>query len=202
MRERKPRHGLAVYRRKVRSIDDRVSRIWTCIAAGLGSPFVRGYLDDLRRWDGRTLTDVRGLLDLSHYTTAALIEYAPDPPDLDEFKSLEWIRQEAAESRDGKGRGDCGTYTAVEETMHGAWGWRVGCRVIAQSQNYDHVFGMSEVPGLGVVFTDASVRPTPRPGWNPPRSRYWTHRDFWLDNLDEWVVWFYSGADESRMPRV
>jgi hypothetical protein len=194
------RHGLARYTRKVRRIEDRVSRIWTCIAAGLGSPFVRDYLEQLRRWDGCGPRDFRRMFALAHYTTAAMVTYTPDPPTVDEFKSLEWIRQELQQN--GIGRGDCGTYTALKGTMMGAWGARVGCRVIAQGPSYDHVHNVDELPGIGVVYSDASPTPTPRPGWKPPRSKFWASRDFWLTNLAEWIDWFYSGAEEGRMPRV
>ncbi len=195
------RHGLARHFRKVHSIEDRISRIWTCVAAGLGSPFVRDYLEQLRKWDGCGLGDYQRLLYLGHYTTAKMITYTPDPPDVDEFKSVEWIRQELQQN--GIARGDCGTYTAVSQTMYGAWGMPIGCTVIAQGpRGYDHVFGKTWIPGLGWVSSDASPTPTPKPGWAPHRSKYWAVRDFRLTNLAEWIDWFYSGADERRMPHV
>lgn len=197
------RDGVATkYLRWCNRIEDRVSRILLVTAAGIASPFVRGYLEDLRKWDNCGPHDFRRMLNLAHYTTAALIEYTPDPPNVDVFKSLEVVRREAAVRPNRRGKGDCGTYTSVEGTMLGAWGVRVGCRLIAQGKGYDHVFCLADVPGLGVVCLDASTRITMRPGQCPPRSKFWAHRDFWFDNLDEWCRWWLAGADESSMPAV
>ena len=179
-----------------------MSRIWACIAAGVASPFVRDYIEQLREWGGCNPQDWRCLLPLGHYTVANLIQYTPDPPDRDLFKSLEVIRGEAHDSPNAKGKGDCGTYTACEGTIFAVWGAEIGCRTIAQSPSYDHVFNIVGTGALGVVTLDASPTPTPKVGASPPRSKYWASRDFWLRNLDEWVAWWMRGADESRMPPV
>lgn len=184
----------------VRKVEDRLSRILTCVAAGLASPFVRDYVTQLRTWGRCGPRNYRCMVPLGHYTIANLVQYTNDPPDRDVFKSLEVVRREA--QKNGKGRGDCGTYTACLDTVFAIWGFDVGCDIFAQSPSWDHVAAKVRAPGVGEILLDASVRPLVPPAWEPPPTKYWLRRTYWFRNLGQWVEWWMRGARNEDMPPI
>ncbi len=185
---------------KPRNIEERVSRIFCCAAAGLASPWVRRYLDELRRWGRCRPGDFAAMVPVGYYTIANLICYTPDPPNVDVFKSLEEIRLEA--QKYGKGFGDCGTYTACLMTVFRYWGFDTGAELFAQGPSWDHVALTIRAPGVGTILLDASVRPTKPPGYEPPASKYRLRRTIWWRNHQEWVDWWNRGAHNEDMPSV
>lgn len=183
-----------------RSIEERVSRIRCCSAAGLASPWVRNYLDQLRQWGRCGPRDFSKMVPVGYYTIAHLVRYTPDPPGRDLFKSLEVVRLEA--QKYGKGFGDCGTFTACLETVFAAWGFECGEELFAQGPGWDHVALRVRAPGVGSIILDASVRPIKPPGWEPPATKYHARKTLWLHNPQEWVDWWNRGARNEEMPAV
>jgi hypothetical protein len=180
------------YEIPVKRLEDRVACIWIATTAGIVDPFVEHYCQELLRWSGCVGRSELCKLVAAYYTVHELIQYRDDPAGFDWFKSLERARQERT--------GDCGTYSVAIATVLRRWAFGVGVRVIAQSKDWDHVFGLAYTRGLGVVPLDASVRRR-APGWQPARSKFWRMRDFRYDE-QAWVKWWRSGRNLQQLPPV
>lgn len=181
-----------IYPVRVKNLEDRVSRAWIALTAGLVDPFVQGYVGQLANWAGCSDVAHRCKVETAYYVAHELITYRTDPDGFDMFKSLDVARIHRT--------GDCGTYTVAVDTMLAIWGYQVGAMVIAQTENWDHIFGLVQAPALGVVALDASVE-RKHPGWVPPRSAYWAKRVYWYD-ADAWIRWWLAGKDERSLPLI
>jgi hypothetical protein len=177
---------------QVTSLEDRVGRAWRAVTAGLVDPFIQGLVLQMANEAGCHDRAHTCKLNVAYHVAHELITYRADPDGFDLFKSLDVARIQRS--------GDCGTYTVAVDTILAIWGYQVGAMVIAQTENWDHIFGLVKVPRGGVVPLDASVERR-GPGWMPPRSTFWANRIYWYDAA-AWVRWSLDGKDESRLPQI
>jgi hypothetical protein len=179
----------------VRRIEDRIRRIFRAVTLGVVDPGARMLVaEGVKGCKGR---DEWCEAETGYAVLRELIAYRNDPAGLDLFQTL----RRSIETR----AGDCGSFTVAMDTWLSMLGYPCGACVIAQGEDWDHVYAIGMVPKKGrlgkttkrVAF-DLSEPGVP-PGWEPQGWRYRMKRDYWYD-AERWVAWYFQGANDASMP--
>jgi hypothetical protein len=179
----------------VRRIEDRIQRIFRAVVIGVTDPTTRLLVaEGVKDCKGR---DEWCEVETGFHVLRELIQYRNDPSGLDLFQTL----QRSIETR----AGDCGSFTGAMCTWLATLGYACGACVIAQGNDWDHVYAVGMVPGAGRLGKTSKrmafdlSEPGVRPGWEPQAWRYRMKHDYWFD-AEKWVAWYYQGANDATMP--
>lgn len=183
----------------VRRIEDRIGRIFRAVTVGMMDPQTRMAVTDMFKAAGCGQRDFACEVNTAFYTLRNAIKYRRDPTTVDLFPTLRRAVQ--------AGAADCGGYTVAIMTALGLDGFPVGCRVIAQSQDWDHVYGLASYPGPHRKATQQRTMSLDLseshsvPGWEPDHSSYRAQADFWYP-AETWAEWFMRGASDLNLPPI
>jgi hypothetical protein len=181
----------------VSRIEDRIQRIFRAVTLGVVDPAARLLVTEgVKECKGR---DEWCEVSTGFDVLRELIQYRNDPSGLDLFQTMMRSIQ--------TGAGDCGSFTSAMDTWLAVLGYPCGACVIAQGEDWDHVYAIGKVPKGGRLGNtpvrtafDLSEPGIPA-GWEPQKWRYTRKQDFWFD-AERWVEWYYSGANDSYMPSL